>query len=156
MLPADAVVDDPVPFASVGATVPTLLTKRMCSAANWHGCTVAARRPTMCSMRSGTGLPAPTWMSDSSKLQRHRSTRRHAPATIASIRAIADRAYGVEFSADTALSERVLWPATSAEAAGMEDARFVRFVDDDGAVTFYATYTAYSGSPDQPTASRDH
>jgi predicted GH43/DUF377 family glycosyl hydrolase len=33
-----------------------------------------------------------------------------------------------------------------AEAAGMEDARFVRFVDDDGSVTFYATYTAYSGS----------
>jgi len=28
----------------------------------------------------------------------------------------------------------------------MEDARFVRFVDDDGAVTFYASYTAYSGS----------
>ncbi len=31
-------------------------------------------------------------------------------------------------------------------AVGMEDARFVRFVDDDGSVTFYATYTAYSGS----------
>ena len=28
----------------------------------------------------------------------------------------------------------------------MEDARFVRFVDDDGSVTFYASYTAYSGS----------
>ena len=28
----------------------------------------------------------------------------------------------------------------------MEDARFVRFTDDDGSVTFYATYTAYSGS----------
>lgn len=28
----------------------------------------------------------------------------------------------------------------------MEDARFVRFIDDDGSVTFYATYTAYSGN----------
>ena len=28
----------------------------------------------------------------------------------------------------------------------MEDARFVRFVDDDGSVTYYATYTAYDGS----------
>ena len=28
----------------------------------------------------------------------------------------------------------------------MEDARFVRFVDDDGSVRFYATYTAYSGT----------
>jgi predicted GH43/DUF377 family glycosyl hydrolase len=33
-----------------------------------------------------------------------------------------------------------------AERAGMEDARFVRFVEDDDSVTFYATYTAYSGS----------
>ena len=33
-----------------------------------------------------------------------------------------------------------------AEQAGMEDARFVRFIDDDGSITFYATYTAYSGS----------
>ncbi len=28
----------------------------------------------------------------------------------------------------------------------MEDARFVRFVDDDGSVIYHATYTAYSGS----------
>ena len=28
----------------------------------------------------------------------------------------------------------------------MEDARFVRFIDDDGSIIFYATYTAYSGS----------
>ena len=28
----------------------------------------------------------------------------------------------------------------------MEDARFVRFVDDDGVVTYHATYTAYDGS----------
>jgi predicted GH43/DUF377 family glycosyl hydrolase len=27
----------------------------------------------------------------------------------------------------------------------MEDARFVRFVDDDGVVTYYATYTAFDG-----------
>jgi predicted GH43/DUF377 family glycosyl hydrolase len=27
----------------------------------------------------------------------------------------------------------------------MEDARFVRFVDDDGTVTYYATYTAFDG-----------
>jgi predicted GH43/DUF377 family glycosyl hydrolase len=28
----------------------------------------------------------------------------------------------------------------------MEDARFVRFTDDDGAVTYYATYTAFDGA----------
>ena len=35
----------------------------------------------------------------------------------------------------------------------MEDARFVRFVDDDGAVTYYATYTAYDGDPRQHRSS---
>jgi predicted GH43/DUF377 family glycosyl hydrolase len=33
-----------------------------------------------------------------------------------------------------------------AEQAGIEDARFVRFVDADSSVTYYATYTAYDGS----------
>ena len=80
------------------------------------------------------------------KLQTHLSTRGHAQHTISLIRAIAERTYAVEFADDIPLSERVLWPAMGAEATGMEDARFVRFVDDDGSVTFYATYTAYSGS----------
>ncbi|HEY7704061.1 MAG TPA: glycoside hydrolase family 130 protein [Acidimicrobiia bacterium] len=47
---------------------------------------------------------------------------------------------------DEELSERVLFPAGPADSNGMEDARFVRFVDDDGAVTYYATYTAFDGS----------
>ena len=79
------------------------------------------------------------------KLQSHLRTRGHAQQTISQIRIIAARTYAVEFAADIPLSERVLWPAMSAENAGMEDARFVRFVRDDGSVTFYATYTAYSG-----------
>jgi predicted GH43/DUF377 family glycosyl hydrolase len=74
------------------------------------------------------------------------STRGHAEETIDLIRQIADRTYAVRFCGDHPLSERVLWPATEAEAAGMEDARFVRFRDDDGSVMYLATYTAYSGS----------
>jgi len=31
------------------------------------------------------------------------------------------------------------------EVVGMEDARFVKFTDDDGSVTYYATYTAAHG-----------
>ena len=42
--------------------------------------------------------------------------------------------------------QRVLWPVAPPETHGMEDARFVRFVDDDGTVTYYATYTAYDGA----------
>jgi predicted GH43/DUF377 family glycosyl hydrolase len=80
------------------------------------------------------------------RLQTSLSTRRHAKETISLLRSIAERTYAVEFSDHTALSERVLWPSMGAEQAGMEDARFVRFTDDDGSITFYATYTAYSGS----------
>ncbi len=79
-------------------------------------------------------------------LRANLSTRGHGERTVALIRTIAARFYAVEFPSDTSLSERVLWPAMDAEQAGMEDARFVRFVDDDGSVTYYATYTAYSGS----------
>ncbi|MCP9273982.1 glycoside hydrolase family 130 protein [Mycolicibacterium arenosum] len=76
----------------------------------------------------------------------NRRTRGHAEDTVALMRRIASRFYAVEFPGYVPLSERVLWPATEAEDAGMEDARFVRFVDDDGSVTYLATYTAYSGS----------
>ena len=33
-----------------------------------------------------------------------------------------------------------------AELKGMEDARFVRFAEDDATVTYYASYTAYDGT----------
>ncbi|MCO1595343.1 glycoside hydrolase family 130 protein [Micromonospora sp. RHAY321] len=52
--------------------------------------------------------------------------------------------YATAFLADTALHQRVLWPATPAESNGMEDARFVRFEDESGPV-YRATYTAYDG-----------
>jgi predicted GH43/DUF377 family glycosyl hydrolase len=79
-------------------------------------------------------------------LRANLSTRGRGERTVALIDRIASRFYAVEFPAEVTLSERVLWPSMEAEQAGMEDARFVRFVDDDGAVTYYATYTAYSGS----------
>lgn len=53
--------------------------------------------------------------------------------------------YRVAFPADVDVSERVLFPSGPTESHGMEDARFVRFVDDDGEVTYFATYTAFDG-----------
>ena len=53
--------------------------------------------------------------------------------------------YEIDFSQDTDISERVIFPVSSTESNGIEDARFVRFMDDDGKVTYYATYTAYDG-----------
>jgi predicted GH43/DUF377 family glycosyl hydrolase len=48
------------------------------------------------------------------------------------------------FDADQEISERVIFPVTESQSNGIEDARFVEFVDR-GERIFYATYTAYSG-----------
>ena len=53
--------------------------------------------------------------------------------------------YEVIFRPDEQISERVIFPVSENESAGIEDARFVRFEDDDGSVVYYATYTAYNG-----------
>ena len=53
--------------------------------------------------------------------------------------------YQLEFSPDTTLSERVIFPVNENESRGIEDARFVRFTHPDGRVAYYATYTAYNG-----------
>jgi predicted GH43/DUF377 family glycosyl hydrolase len=50
----------------------------------------------------------------------------------------------VAFKPDEDISERVIFPVTEAQSNGIEDARFVEF-EDAGKVTYYATYTAYSG-----------
>jgi predicted GH43/DUF377 family glycosyl hydrolase len=43
------------------------------------------------------------------------------------------------------LSETVLFPVTEAQHRGVEDLRLVRFVDEDGAVDYFGTYTAFDG-----------
>jgi predicted GH43/DUF377 family glycosyl hydrolase len=53
--------------------------------------------------------------------------------------------YEVIYSPDQPLTERVIFPTAPNESNGIEDARFVRFKDDDGVVTYIATYTAYDG-----------
>lgn len=58
---------------------------------------------------------------------------------------LASSHYEMDFSVDTAISERVIFPIADTEMKGIEDARFARFTGDDGEVTYYATYTAYDG-----------
>lgn len=58
---------------------------------------------------------------------------------------LADSHYEIAFSRDTHISERVIFPISYTERRGIEDARFVRFVDDNGEATYYATYSAYDG-----------
>ncbi len=65
--------------------------------------------------------------------------------TVKIIRVLASSNYVTTFPADSALAERVIFPAGPNETRGMEDARFVRFTGSDGSVKYYATYTAYDG-----------
>ncbi|HVZ85835.1 MAG TPA: glycoside hydrolase family 130 protein [Polyangia bacterium] len=65
--------------------------------------------------------------------------------TIKIIRVLAASSYVTTFPGDSALSERVIFPAGPHETHGMEDARFVHFTEDDGRTTYYATYTAFDG-----------
>jgi predicted GH43/DUF377 family glycosyl hydrolase len=138
-------IDDPAPFATVGAAEPALLDAavfrseltRLDEAGEVADYVLDRLGPTFTQAALGKQL---------AQLQTHLRTRGHAEETISSFRSIAERSYAVEFSDRTTLSERVLWPSMGAELGGMEDARFVRFIDDDGSITCYATYTAYSGS----------
>lgn len=137
-------IDDPAPFATVGAVKPTLLDGAVMRSElrRMHG---AGESADYVLDALGDRFTRADLDEQLDKLQTHRRTRGHAAETISLMRTIAERTYGVQFNDDIPVSERVLWPAMSAEGAGMEDARFVRFVDD-GSVTFYASYTAYSGS----------
>jgi predicted GH43/DUF377 family glycosyl hydrolase len=65
--------------------------------------------------------------------------------TLICIQWLADSNYEMRFPAEQAMSERIIFPVSPNESNGIEDARFVRFTDDDGSVTYYATYTAYNG-----------
>jgi predicted GH43/DUF377 family glycosyl hydrolase len=79
------------------------------------------------------------------KLEAQQDTRRNVAGTISRVRALATRTYTATFPPTSALTERVLYPAVAVESNGIEDARFVRFVDDDGAISYRATCTAFDG-----------
>ena len=59
---------------------------------------------------------------------------------------LASSHYEIDFSIDSAISERVIFPISATELKGIEDARFVKFTDDEGVITYYATYTANDGA----------
>lgn len=58
--------------------------------------------------------------------------------------------YEVQFQPHQKLSERILFPATPSQSNGIEDARFVRFRNDDGSFVYYATFTAFDGKVIMP------
>ncbi len=62
------------------------------------------------------------------------------------VRHLAQANYEICFPDSIDAGDMVIYPMADREIQGMEDVRLVRFVDDDGSVTFFGTYTAYDGS----------
>lgn len=62
------------------------------------------------------------------------------------IRWLAKSNYQLELAREAEASEVVIFPQTSNESHGIEDLRMVRFVEDDGTITYYGTCTAFDGS----------
>ena len=58
---------------------------------------------------------------------------------------LSDSFYDIQFKHDSDITERVIFPISESESRGIEDARFVRFIDDDNSERIMATYTAYNG-----------
>jgi hypothetical protein len=70
---------------------------------------------------------------------------REIQRTMECVRWLAESNYEIHFNPSVAASRAHHLPVSSNESNGMEDARFVRFVEEDGSVLYYATYTAYNG-----------
>jgi predicted GH43/DUF377 family glycosyl hydrolase len=73
------------------------------------------------------------------------SDRIQLEESLQNIRWLAHSNYQLELPREADASEVVLFPHTSNEEHGIEDLRMVRFVDDDGAVTYYGTCSAFDG-----------
>jgi len=69
----------------------------------------------------------------------------HASAILEGIRALAESNYEVRFQRDQTEAERAIFPHSPSQEKGIEDARFTRFIEDDGTPVYYATYTAFDG-----------
>jgi hypothetical protein len=100
-------------------------------------------------LRDGPLKESFTRMNSTKAWQRVRENRACQPRrfarTLECIQWLADSNYELRFSSKLALSERIIFPVSPNESNGIEDARFVRFTDDDGSVMYCATYTAYNG-----------
>jgi len=66
------------------------------------------------------------------------------------IRLLALSNHEVQFQPEQSLSERIIFPVTPSQRNGIEDARFVRFENEDGTHVYYATFTAYDGKVIMP------
>ena len=79
------------------------------------------------------------------KLKSTEGNKNNESEFVKQIMLLVNSSYECSFSNDMEMSERLLFPYSPDESNGIEDARFVAFTDDNGSLTYYATYTAYNG-----------
>lgn len=79
------------------------------------------------------------------KVNHHDGDTREMHRTLECIQWLADSNYELSFSSKLNVSERIIFPVSPNESNGIEDARFVKFTQDDGTPLYCATYTAYNG-----------
>lgn len=85
------------------------------------------------------------------QLERHAEGVLHEDQKVANgIRMLAQSNYEVQFEHEQNLSQRILFPATPSQSNGIEDARFVRFENEDSSHVYYATFTAFDGKVVMP------
>lgn len=95
------------------------------------------------------GLPASFLMEDLIKVVNRVKSEEEDPSVRRAAdqaRSVAEANYTVTFEPGLDISEKILFPYAQNESNGIEDARFVRFIDDDGDTIYHATYTAYNGN----------
>src|SRR5690606_34233225 len=79
-------------------------------------------------------------------LRQHPARRREWDPLAKAMLALAKANYEIECDPQSDISERVIFPYSPTEMNGIEDARWVQFTEDDGAIRYYATYTAFDGN----------
>jgi predicted GH43/DUF377 family glycosyl hydrolase len=81
-------------------------------------------------------------------IERLRQVMGHDPVfedEVENLLSLARANYDLEVPDDVDPTELVIFPFSENESRGIEDVRLCRFVDDDGTVTYYGTYTAFNG-----------
>lgn len=78
-------------------------------------------------------------------LRENRAQKESLTPLVKAIITLAKSNYEITYLHEHSLSERLIFPFGPTESNGIEDARFVEFLEVDGSRHYYATYSAYDG-----------
>jgi predicted GH43/DUF377 family glycosyl hydrolase len=140
----DVVIDPPSRFASTRATRFTALRSRILHQAATDAGIDSADLQFVLGMLPDTFTPEEL-ISRLNALPHPTPVEDHALLT-EMLQSLSTSSYEVDFDPSTDLSERVLWPTSTDERRGIEDARITRFTDERGHVLYRASYTGFDGA----------